>query len=996
MFTTVIQHGLHLVHFEILLKLVVVVIYMLTVFCPVFSADEIKSKDQDRPPDVSDTSVNENMENNSGHDQDDSHPQEAAVSSSDSDEIENMSSHEEKPNQGNQKSYIECNTASMDENGSVLNLKRQHNFDSNEPIDLSTKTKKPRDSISSDAENSTNTEVALNLSHSKQPSYVSLPSSLQTLQQKFGSSSTFSSPKTYNFRENGSKVNGHFYSEAYSAAIGRGIPEPVQNTRSYLGNPKVVQKTTEVGPAFSQTNPFTSLPFPFGDKDHGNSLQSLDSSFTDFVCSCKKSFFSLYDLSVHIKESGHAPSTNKKNHHNDFPKLVRGQDMWLHHSPEQTRQILRCITCGESFKSLPDLTVHMMKTEHYTHFVISDKKIYHRAGEGEESESIFKCKECQLVFSDLQGLGQHMAESGHHRQQFSKGKIKFKREKRLESNSSDPDTSPTCTLHHSENGGVPLKSNQNSEEKIKPKDVDSGTLKQERHHIAKSVSCDEPKSSSKVNRSPTVATLLEQKRKSPRVGGQSSPSEEVAKEDSDFQKKQNRKRSFSDSSDDLSSNDSFMVPKISCENCGKKIESSIFVDHVRRCVYLSTSKKLKPNGSRSPTKNGAALDTSRTSVIKTNYIRPESENLSSTGSALKAMESLLAKFSSNSRTTKPSLSPLSLMDRYIDNRFPLGQATDFTMKKSDVEEKEFVPMKTERNSTTPEQKLKVEISANEQKCLKSDNGDKITDSASILKAMAQMTANSGKEVSTGTEILNPMNTSETIDSKSVLDSLQGLVEIHTTSAEHPLDSLRKLLTRTQSNDVSSVQTSLEKIPIVCVCQPNEMQENDGEKNGLDSNSNISKNSPKKGSGKQCVKESKTEKTGIKKEIKIENEMSENNDYNESDPVTDQTDCDTSSSPSDNTNVEGKWKNWTDRFRCTHCQRSFVTKGSFRYHQSRCPISEKKKYSPNNGKTINDTITTTPFVYMPLDHNARTSPQSNSKFSKYYELAKELANKTKRD
>ncbi len=40
-------------------------------------------------------------------------------------------------------------------------------------------------------------------------------------------------------------------------------------------------------------------------------------------------------------------------------KLVRGQDVWLGKGQEQTRQILKCMWCGQSFPSLADLTVHM-------------------------------------------------------------------------------------------------------------------------------------------------------------------------------------------------------------------------------------------------------------------------------------------------------------------------------------------------------------------------------------------------------------------------------------------------------------------------------------------------------------------------------------------------------------------------------------------------------------------------------------------------------------
>jgi len=54
----------------------------------------------------------------------------------------------------------------------------------------------------------------------------------------------------------------------------------------------------------------------------------------------------------------------------EYSKLVRGQDVWLSGGGERTRRsILRCIQCGESFRSLPELTVHMVHTRHYTNIV---------------------------------------------------------------------------------------------------------------------------------------------------------------------------------------------------------------------------------------------------------------------------------------------------------------------------------------------------------------------------------------------------------------------------------------------------------------------------------------------------------------------------------------------------------------------------------------------------------------------------------------------------
>ena len=47
-------------------------------------------------------------------------------------------------------------------------------------------------------------------------------------------------------------------------------------------------------------------------------------------------------------------------------KLVRGQDVWLGRGEQQTKDILKCMWCGQSFRSLADLTTHMSETKHYT------------------------------------------------------------------------------------------------------------------------------------------------------------------------------------------------------------------------------------------------------------------------------------------------------------------------------------------------------------------------------------------------------------------------------------------------------------------------------------------------------------------------------------------------------------------------------------------------------------------------------------------------------
>ncbi|KAL8603301.1 hypothetical protein ACOMHN_053997 [Nucella lapillus] len=203
--------------------------------------------------------------------------------------------------------------------------------------------------------------------------------------------------------------------------------------------------------------------------------ESGESKHTTQRCSCQKTFGTLYALSAHLQETGHTPGSNRHASLMDYPKLVRGQDMWLNQESEQTRRILRCMQCGESFKSLPMLTVHMMRTQHYSKIVSAadhgrrshkcsaycdrdtDRecifkckvrvvegifKCRVRVVEGifkckvRVVEGIFKCKVynavsyasgvsvtmicpmpqvCQETFTDMEGLANHMVMSGHHK-----------------------------------------------------------------------------------------------------------------------------------------------------------------------------------------------------------------------------------------------------------------------------------------------------------------------------------------------------------------------------------------------------------------------------------------------------------------------------------------------------------------------------------------------------------------------------------------------------
>lgn len=223
---------------------------------------------------------------------------------------------------------------------------------------------------------------------------------------------------------------------------------------------------------------------------------------------CKKSFNSLADLTVHMKEAKHcgvnvpvppssgapippslqppssSPSTpshnsssssgSSKPSQNDLNmlikenmpiprKLVRGQDVWLGKGAEQTRQILKCMWCAESFRSLAEMTSHMQRTQHYTNIISQEQIISWKSsddsskggsnssapgannaappttGASSHVSAVLTCKVCDQAFSSLKELSNHMVKNSHYKEHImrsiteSGGRRRQTREKRKKS-----------------------------------------------------------------------------------------------------------------------------------------------------------------------------------------------------------------------------------------------------------------------------------------------------------------------------------------------------------------------------------------------------------------------------------------------------------------------------------------------------------------------------------------------------------------------------------
>ncbi|KFM72010.1 Protein tiptop, partial [Stegodyphus mimosarum] len=102
-------------------------------------------------------------------------------------------------------------------------------------------------------------------------------------------------------------------------------------------------------------------------------------------------------------------------------KLVRGQDVWLGKGAEQTRQILKCMWCGQSFKTLADMTTHMRVTQHYTNIISQEQIISWRTPEDKmaaqsQVNAVLTCKVCDQAFGSLKELSYHMVKNSHYKE----------------------------------------------------------------------------------------------------------------------------------------------------------------------------------------------------------------------------------------------------------------------------------------------------------------------------------------------------------------------------------------------------------------------------------------------------------------------------------------------------------------------------------------------------------------------------------------------------
>uniref|UniRef100_A0A6A7FUS4 Protein tiptop-like n=2 Tax=Hirondellea gigas TaxID=1518452 RepID=A0A6A7FUS4_9CRUS len=358
---------------------------------------------------------------------------------------------------------------------------------------------------------------------------------------------------------------------------------------------------------------------------------------------CKASFTTLADLTTHMKEAKHCgvalppPSSNMppsmppgrmgpgkppnsspgaggsssndlvSNMKETMPlprKLVRGQDVWLGKGAEQTKQILKCMWCGQSFKSLADMTRHMQQTQHYTNIISQEQIISWKSPEDKSSNqshvsAVLTCKVCDQAFSSLKELSSHMVKLSHYK------------------------------------------------EHIMRSITESGSRRRQTRE--------------KRKKSLPVRKLLELER---------------AQQDLKMAEGSQRSKES--------------PGRISCEKCGDKIDTTLFVDHIRNCLGTSIRDDTVKSSMLSPDSDfGSRLDMSRDSdnedkktPDKSSSDSPkeaeadkERKENAKEPSVLSALEKLIEK-SFDTRKSKPgSSSPLGSS---ILRRLGIDESTDYS------------------------------------------------------------------------------------------------------------------------------------------------------------------------------------------------------------------------------------------------------------------------------------------------------------------------------
>ncbi|XP_075701529.1 teashirt homolog 2 isoform X2 [Rhinoderma darwinii] len=81
---------------------------------------------------------------------------------------------------------------------------------------------------------------------------------------------------------------------------------------------------------------------------------------------CSGAYDTLVELTVHMNDTGHYQDDNRKKDKHRPANYSKPRKRAFHDmDKEDAQKVLKCMFCGDSFDSLQDLSVHMIKTKHY-------------------------------------------------------------------------------------------------------------------------------------------------------------------------------------------------------------------------------------------------------------------------------------------------------------------------------------------------------------------------------------------------------------------------------------------------------------------------------------------------------------------------------------------------------------------------------------------------------------------------------------------------------
>lgn len=343
------------------------------------------------------------------------------------------------------------------------------------------------------------------------------------------------------------------------------------------------------------------------------------------------------DLNLLIKETMPLPR-----------KLVRGQDVWLGKGAEQTREILKCMWCGQSFRSLAEMTSHMQETQHYTNIISQEQIISWKSTDDKSSNGSTTTTSTSPVVTTPPTTAGGATNAAAMR------------------------ASPN---HHNNNNSAAA--TVSAVLTCKVCDQAFATLKELSNHMMKNAHYKEHmmRAMGGVEHAAMTPTTTAAAANAGRRGGRQQ--REKRKKSLPVRKLLELERAQQDYK--LSSLDPALKPlrdfaattKITCEKCGEKIETALFVDHIRQCLggmllvparnhgggsdsLKSTFNAMEQLASpQTPTSRSDGRKTADSNMSHASATRPEilcplakegeKASTSSTPSVLNAIEQLIEK-----------------------------------------------------------------------------------------------------------------------------------------------------------------------------------------------------------------------------------------------------------------------------------------------------------------------------------------------------------------